>query len=89
MRIVIFMDDQQQRSWEERLHALYPTIPEHRLSEAVANLDAYIEHVMIQYERICKDPKEYERFRALTAQYYKRYDDQDESLPTKLSSPPK
>jgi hypothetical protein len=48
------------------LSALYPQFTPDELQGVRENLDAYIEHALLMYERIREDPKAYEEFRLLT-----------------------
>jgi hypothetical protein len=45
---------------------LYPSLSDEQLKEAEENLKLYLEACLRVYERVCADPKEYERFKALT-----------------------
>jgi len=57
------------------LAALYPDLAPQRLQEAEENLEAYIEHALVMYERIRQDPDAYRQFRALTGRASSGYDD--------------
>jgi len=57
------------------LAAIYPDLTPHRLQEAEENLEAYIEHTLVMYERIRQDPEAYRQLRALTGRASSGYDD--------------
>jgi hypothetical protein len=52
---------------EITIRSLYPELTDEECREAEENLDRYIDLILRMYERIRNDPKEYARFKALTA----------------------
>jgi hypothetical protein len=51
------------------LSDLYPQLTEEQLQEAEENLEEYLKDTLSVFERIRNDPREYARFKALTAAY--------------------
>jgi hypothetical protein len=45
---------------------VFPLLPPERYEEAEANIRAHLELALRVYDRICRDPKEYQRFKTLT-----------------------